>query len=91
MTTIADVIRDHTKRETETARAAGMHYAGSIHGHYGPGAKPQRDYYLYVQTGGDRMLRILYVDSDYWVHTEGNGGFGCSWCCHSGTAVYARD
>ena len=85
------VLETMAQRESDTVHAARMHYAGSVHGHFGPGSKPSRDYYLYVQTGGDRMLRIIYVDSDYWVHTEGNSGFGCSWCCHSGTPVYARD
>jgi hypothetical protein len=46
--------------------------------------------YLYVQTGGDQMVRIRYVDADYWAHTDGNGGFGSSWCCHAGTPVYVK-
>jgi hypothetical protein len=30
--------------------------------------------------------RMRYVDSQWWYHTDGNGGFGQSWCgCNDGT------
>jgi hypothetical protein len=77
-------------KENDCAKAAGMRYAGTIHGHYAEGCKPDRDYYLYVQTGGDRMLRIRHVRPNYDVVTDGNGGFGQTWACHGDTAVYTR-
>ncbi len=84
--TIADVIRAKAEAEIECATVAGMYRVGTVGGLEGLGG----DLYLYVEAGGRGMLKIRYVSRDLWVTTDGNGGFGQSWCCCSDTPVYRR-
>jgi hypothetical protein len=85
---VGEIVAEKQAKEQASAKAAGVvrvgnladYRAGTLHG----------DLFLYVEAGGRGMLRINYVTPDLWVHTEGNAGFGQSWCCHGGVPVYAR-
>ncbi len=84
--TMAEIFEEKAQKFAEVAMANNMVHAGSV-ANFNPNGEPR---YLYVEAGGPQFLRIKWVDSRLWVHTEGNGGFGCSWCCCGDTPIYAK-
>jgi len=83
---IGEVVAEASRVERATAEAAGLVRKGVARDfHKGPWPM-----FLYVTTGGPRILEIRYITADWWINTDGNGGFGQSWCCCPGTPIYGR-
>lgn len=85
--TIADVVAEKQRKLARVMAEGGFEQAGTVL--YFP-AQDGGDRYLYVEAGDRGMLRIRYITRDYWVTTDGNGGFGQSWCCCSDTPIYRK-
>lgn len=82
--TIGEVIAEHKKREADTAKREGMCVIGTVHD-FATGKI--KEAYLYVQTGGDRMLKIRSASAqgDVWT---GTGLCSSWWCSCSDTPIY---
>jgi hypothetical protein len=97
ITTIGEVIAEKNRKRHEVIERACMYSPGTLAEYVAGTLDIFRQEkargataYLYVEAGDRGMIKIRYITADWWVNTDGNGGFGQSWCCAPDEPVYMR-